>query len=97
MAECSLIMYTIIYSPRAEEDLRKLKRSEPAAFQKAVRLLNELVEHPKVGTGHPEPLKGQPEGRWSRQITKKYRLVYRIYENEIYVEVLTAYGYYNDK
>ncbi len=97
MAECSLIMYTIIYSPRAEEDLRKLKRSEPAAFQKAVRLLNELVEHPKVGTGHPEPLKGQLEGRWSRQITKKHRLVYRIYENEIYVEVLTAYGHYNDK
>ena len=90
-------MYTIIYSPKAEEDLRKLKKSEPAAFQKAVRLLNELVEHPKEGTGHPEPLKGKPEGRWSRQITKKHRLVYRIYEQNVYVEVLTAYGHYKDK
>ena len=31
-------MYTIIYSTKAEEDLRKLKKSEPIAFQKAVRL-----------------------------------------------------------
>ena len=90
-------MYTIIYSTKAEEDLRKLKKSEPIAFQKAVRLLNELVDHPKVGTGHPEPLKGKPEGRWSRQITKKHRLVYRIYELKVYVEVLTVYGHYDDK
>ena len=29
-------MYKIIYSPKAIEDLRKLKRSEPAAYKKAV-------------------------------------------------------------
>jgi len=90
-------MFAIVYSTRAEEDLRKLKRSEPAAFQKALKLLNELADHPKTGTGHPEPLKGKPEGRWSRQITKKHRLVYRIYEQEVFVDVLTAYGHYDDK
>ena len=90
-------MYTITYSERAEEDLRKLKRSEPKVFQKAVVLLNELVEHPKTGTGHPEPLKGKPEGRWSRQISKKHRLVYRIFETEVHVDILTAYGHYEDK
>ena len=90
-------MYSITYSPKAQQDLQKLKRSEPLVFQKAVRLLNELVEHPKTGTGHPEPLKGKPEGRWSRQISKKHRLVYRIYESEVYIEVLTAYGHYEDK
>ena len=90
-------MFTIVYSSRAQEDLRKLKKNEPAAFQKALKLLNELADHPKTGTGHPEPLKGTPEGRWSRQITKKHRLVYRIYEQEVYVDVLTAYGHYEDK
>jgi toxin YoeB len=90
-------MFAIVYSSRAEEDLRKLKKFEPAAFQKALKLLNELADHPKTGTGHPEPLKGKPEGRWSRQITKKHRLVYRIYEQEVYVDVLTAYGHYDDK
>ena len=68
-------MYKITFSPEAETDLAKLKRNEPASFKKAVKLLNELVEHPKTGTGHPEPLKGKPENRWSRQITKKHRLV----------------------
>ncbi len=90
-------MYKITYSPKAEEDLKKLKRNEPLVFQKAVRLLNELVDHPKTGAGHPEPLKGKPEGRWSRQLSKKHRLVYRIYENEVYIEILTAYGHYDDK
>jgi toxin YoeB len=47
--------------------------------------------------GHPEPLKGKPEGRWSREITKKHRLIYRIFETEVYVDVLSAYGHYDDK
>ena len=51
-------MYSITYSLEAQEGLAKLKRSEPAAFRKAVKLLNEIVEHPQSGTGHPEPLKG---------------------------------------
>ena len=90
-------MYTITYAPEAKEGLAQLKRNEPAAFKKAVKLLNEIAEHPKTGTGHPEPLKGQPLNRWSRQITKKHRLVYRIFETEIHVDVLSAYGHYNDK
>jgi len=51
-------MYDIDYMPEAKADLQHLKKSEPAAFKKAVKLLNELIDHPKTGTGHPEPLKG---------------------------------------
>ena len=47
-------MYTITYAPEAKEGLAKLKRSEPASFKKAVKLLNEIADHPKTGTGHPE-------------------------------------------
>ena len=90
-------IYSITFSPEAERGLGKLKRSEPSSFKKAVKLLEELALHPKVGTGHPEPLKGQPEGRWSRQITKKHRLVYRIFEHEVHVDVLSAWGHYDDK
>ena len=64
---------------------------------KAQRFLEELRIHPKTGLGHPEPLKGIPENRWSREITKKHRLVYRIFETEVFVEVLAAYGHYDDK
>ena len=90
-------MYTLEFAPQALEDLSKLKKSEPAAFKKAGKLLVELQEHPKTGTGHPEQLKGHPLNRWSRQITKKHRLVYRIFETEVHVDVLSAYGHYGDK
>jgi toxin YoeB len=62
-----------------------------------VRFIDELKEHPKTGLGHPEPLKGMPEGRWSREITKKHRMVYRIFEGEVLVLVLRSYGHYDDK
>ena len=89
--------YEIRYTNEANEGLIRLAKNEPKVFQKAVKLLEELKEHPKTGLGHPEPLKGKPEGRWSREITKKHRLVYRIFESEVIVLVLATYGHYDDK
>ncbi|MBR6141192.1 MAG: Txe/YoeB family addiction module toxin [Bacteroidaceae bacterium] len=89
--------FKVIIQPQAMLDLERLAKSEPKAFAKANRFIAELREHPKTGLGHPEPLKGKPEGRWSREITKKHRLIYRIFETEVYVDVLAAYGHYDDK
>ena len=89
--------YEIRYTELANEGLARLAKSEPKAFKKVLRFIEELREHPTTGTGHPEPLKGKPEGRWSREITKKHRLVYRIYDTEVVVLVLRAYGHYEDK
>lgn len=90
-------MYSLIYSPTSKEGLTKLRKSDPSAFRKAVNLLNELMEHPTTGTGHPHPLSGDRTGQWSRSITKKHRLVYQINECEVIVLVLSAYGHYDDK
>lgn len=89
--------YTVILTEEASADLKRLQRNEPSAYKKALKLIAELGEHPKMGTGHPEPLKGFPEGRWSRQITKKHRLVYRIDNGKVLVIVLASYGHYDDK
>ena len=91
------MQYEIRYTPEANIGLAKLEKSEPKAFQKALRFIEELKVHPKSGTGHPEPLKGNRNGQWSREITKKHRLIYEIYDKEVVVLVLTAYGHYNDK
>ena len=91
------MMYRVEIKERAEADLLRLAKDEPKVFLKAQRFIEELKEHPKTGLGHPEPLKGKPEGRWSRELTKKHRLVYRIYEAEVIVLVLAAYGHYEDK
>jgi len=89
--------YSIELDMQARFDLEKLAKSEPKVFKKAQRLIEELKTHPKTGLGHPEPLKGKPENRWSRELTKKHRLVYRIYETEVVVLVISAYGHYDDK
>jgi toxin YoeB len=91
------MIYNIAIKEQAKMDLLRLAKDEPKVFKKAERFIEELKEHPKTGLGHPEPLKGKPEGRWSREITKKHRLVYRIYETEVVVLVLAAYGHYEDK
>ena len=90
-------MYILKFAPQALEDLSRLKKSEPAAFKKAGKLLAGLQEHPQTGTGKPEPLSGDRSGQWSRRITQKHRLIYEIEENIITVDVLSAYGHYGDK
>ncbi len=90
-------MYRLDYTDEAKMHMQQLKHDEPKAFQKMSQMLVELMEHPKTGTGHPEPLKGEPQGRWSRRITKKHRLVYRIFDDAVLVLVLRAYGHYDDK
>ena len=90
-------MYNIEYTETAKEHIRLLRANEPAAFKKVTQLLLELMDHPKTGTGHPEQLKGEPKGRWSRRITQKHRIVYEIHDKRVLVLVLAAYGHYDDK
>ena len=90
-------MYKISYTSEAEKDLAKLKRSEPAAFNKAVKLIDELTEHPTTGLGKPEPLSGDRTGQWSRRISGKHRLIYLIDNEKVVVLLLSAYGHYDDK
>ena len=89
--------YEVKLSDKVKSDLARLAKSEPKAFVKAGKLLKELETQPKTGTGHPEQLKGDRTGQWSRQITKKHRMIYEIFDREVCVDVLSAYGHYDDK
>jgi toxin YoeB len=91
------MIYDIIFSEEAEEDIEKLKRSEPQMHKKLLALLLELQDHPTTGTGHPKPLGANLSGRWSRRINQKHRLVYEIRDTEVLVLVLSAKGHYEDK
>lgn len=90
-------MYEIIFSECALKDILRLRKSEPAAYKKVGKLIEELKIHPTTGTGHPEQLKGNRVGQWSRSITKKHRLIYEIVEEVVHVNILSAYGHYDDK
>ncbi len=90
-------MYTLIFSDKARDDLQFLKKSEPQAFKKAKRLIEELREHPRSGTGKPQLKKYNLEGLYARRITDKHRLVYSINDDIISVDVISARGHYDDK
>ena len=90
--------YSIELTEEALSDIEKFKRSgDKKVLIKIDKLLNELREHPTTGTGKPEKLKYYEIATWSRRITDKHRLVYRIEDDKIVVIVLTFWGHYSDK
>ncbi|MBQ3688625.1 MAG: Txe/YoeB family addiction module toxin [Bacteroidales bacterium] len=90
-------MYELKFTHEADDDLKKLKKSEPAAAKKALELLSEIMETHYTGRGKPHPLTGDRSDQWSRRITQKHRLVYTVNDNEITVLIVAAYGHYDDK
>ena len=89
-------MYKINFSDVAAYHLAKLKKDEKQAYNKAQKLLEELMEHPKTGTGKPKQLKHKDVPTWSRRISEKHRLVYQIEESIVTVLVVSTYGHYDD-
>ena len=89
--------YNVLVTKEAQNDLKKLLQREQQAYKKALKLIAELYEHPRTGTGKPEQLTGNRSGQWSRRISNKHRLVYEIHDTEVVVLILTAYGHYGDK
>lgn len=90
-------MYTIEFSQAAVKSVAKYKKTNPIQYKKLFKLLEELMEHPRTGTGHPEPLKSGNSVTYSRRISKNDRLIYDIYEEKVTVLVLTIEGHYDDK
>ena len=91
------MIYTIEYSKDADKTLKKWKKSDPQLFKKATRILFDIMEHPRTGLGHPEPLVGGNDVTYSRHISAHYRIIYDIYDERITVLVIQAENHYNDK
>lgn len=89
--------YKIDFTPTASKTIAKYRKSNPSQFKKLVKLLEELMEHPRTGTGHPEPLRLGNSVTYSRRISACDRLIYDIYDERITVLVLDVEGHYNDK
>ena len=89
--------YTIRVSHGVDKVIAKWKKSNPDLFKKYRRIFEELLEHPKTGLGHPEPLKGGKDMTWSRHVTAHDCIIYDVYEDIVEVYVLEVEGHYNDK
>ena len=65
-------------------------------LKKINQLIKDIIRNGNKGIGHPEPLKGNLSGYWSREIDDKNRLIYKMLDNG---NVLIAHcnGHYSDK
>lgn len=77
------------------KDVALLKKEDKLLLVKLMDLLMDILQNPYQGIGHPEPLKGNLTGFWSRQISKKHRVVYQV--DEEIVVVKGCYGHYGER
>ena len=90
--------YIVQLSKRALKDLKDIKKSgRKLDMEKVQTFLIKLEEHPRTGAGSPEQLKYYDGEVWSRELNKKDRFVYEIFEEEVSVTLIQSLGHYNDK
>jgi len=61
------------------------QKEDKSILKRINQLIKEILRHPFIGTGKPEPLKGNLKGLWSRRINHEHRLVYIVEETVIII------------
>ena len=84
-------MRNIEFTPRAWADYEYWEAQDKRTLKKIKQLLKELQRHPENGSGHPEPLKENMSGEWSRKINQKDRLVYRFTDTTVLIGQLRTH------
>ncbi|HML04941.1 MAG TPA: Txe/YoeB family addiction module toxin [Methanobacterium sp.] len=81
------------FSDFAWEDYVQWQLEDRKTLKKINELIKDIERNGYEGIGKPEPLKHGLTGYWSRRITDKDRLVYRIIDETIYI--LGCKGHYD--
>lgn len=85
-------MRKITFTPFAFKEYNDWIEEDPETVQKIILLLRDIQRDPFKGIGKPEPLKGDFSGYWSRRITLKHRLIYRVTTESI--EIIKCCDHY---
>lgn len=90
--------FVIEYTETAIKHLKQHKKvGNKATLIKIKTIISELESHPYSGIGKPEQLKRDLVGYWSRRINQKDRLIYKVINQKVVVEIILAIGHYDDK
>ena len=87
-------MRKVAFETDAFEQLEDWSKTDKKVLKKIFILIKDIQKNPFSGMGKPEPLKYELHGDWSRRITEKHRLVYRV-ENELLI--ILSYKYHYDE
>ena len=94
-------VYNIELTEEAIEQLKKIKKTAtPATKKRLERIFAEISLTPMDSNGFasPERLKHYPnEQVWSRELSKKDRVTYEVFEEAKTIVIFRLLGHYNDK
>ena len=84
-----------LFKDEAEDDLAFWYRNNKSIIKKIESLLKSMKETPFSGIGHPEVLKENLSGYWSRRINREHRIVYTV--DDEFITIYSLRGHYSDK
>lgn len=82
----------IEFSSNAWAEYQDWKQNNKSMVKKIDKLVNNIIRHPFIGLGKPEPLTGNLQGYWSRRINSEHRFVYGVLSDRIKI-VQVKYHY----
>ena len=86
----------VSFSMRGLREYMEWQTEDRRTLDKINKLINDIIRNGYDGIGHPEPLKHDLSGKWSREIDEQNRLVYKILDDNR-VEIYQCRGHYEDK
>jgi len=78
-------MRDIVFKGSSFEDFTNWKFDDHKIFDRIVDLIEETRRTTFIGKGHPEPLKNNLKGFWSRRISSEHRLVYMVTSERVII------------
>lgn len=75
-----------LFSENAWNDYLHWQKNDKSKLKRINKLIQSIErEGYSSGIGKPEPLKYDLSGYWSRRINEEHRIIYKTYENNIYI------------
>lgn len=74
-----------IFVDESWEDYLYWQKTDKKVLKKINELLSDISRTPYSGLGKPEPLKYKYRGFWSRRINNEHRLIYKVFDEEIWI------------
>ncbi|MCL2087149.1 MAG: type II toxin-antitoxin system YoeB family toxin [Oscillospiraceae bacterium] len=76
------------------EFLEIIVGNDKKLFKKTISIILDTLRNGEGGIGHPEPLKGNYAGYWSKETDEKNRVVFKVFAGHI--EIYKCLGHYSD-
>ena len=83
----------ILWDEDAWEEYMYWQKKDKKVLHKINELIKDTMRNGYGGMGKPEPLRFQLSGYWSKRITDKDRLIFKI--EEYTIKIISCQGHYN--